>query len=69
MNELNEKKKSTIDVDVSVSGIDEAVKKAERLVELLKEANSLADESTSNIIPEIKIDNKVIIPHLQENHD
>lgn len=35
----------------------------------IKEANSLADESTSNIIPEIKIDNKVIIPHLQENHD
>lgn len=56
MNELNEKKQSTIDVDVSVSGIDEAVKKAERLVELLKEAKSLADDLASiNYDLDIKI--------------
>ena len=38
---------NTVNVDVKVAGIDEAIKKAERLKELLKEAKTLADELTS----------------------
>lgn len=38
---------SQITVDVTALGIDEAIKKAERLNELLKEAKTLADELAS----------------------
>ncbi|MFQ6792893.1 MAG: hypothetical protein ACLRT4_08935 [Thomasclavelia sp.] len=69
MNNSKTEKRTTVDVDVNVSGIDEAVKKTEHLVELLKEVKSLADDLASNNIPEIRIDNKVIIPHFQENLD
>ncbi|EMF0406354.1 hypothetical protein IL090_002596 [Enterococcus hirae] len=40
-------KKQEIKVHVEVIGIDEATKKAERYVELLKEAKTLADELAS----------------------
>lgn len=69
---MNDKKNSVaeVEVKVSVSGIDEAEKKVERLIELLKEANSLADELASCFNEEKKIvlDGKPIIFH-QENHD
>jgi len=39
--------KETLNVEVEVCGIDEATKKAERYVELLKEAKTLADELAS----------------------
>ncbi|OTN86593.1 hypothetical protein A5819_003443 [Enterococcus sp. 7E2_DIV0204] len=42
MNELQ-----PVNIEVEVSGIDEATKKAERYVELLKEAKTLADELAS----------------------
>lgn len=41
---MNEQK---LKVEVTVTGIDEATKKAERYVELLKEAKTLADELAS----------------------
>lgn len=41
---MNEQK---LKVEVTVAGIDEATKKAERYVELLKEAKTLADELAS----------------------
>lgn len=40
-------KKQEIKVHVEVIGIDEATKKTERYVELLKEAKTLADELAS----------------------
>lgn len=40
---MNQKKKS-VKVPVKLEGVDEAIKKAERYVELLKEAKTLADE-------------------------
>lgn len=36
-----------INVEVEISGIDENIKKAEKLVSLLKEAKSLADDLAS----------------------
>jgi hypothetical protein len=36
--------KNVVKVPMKLSGVDEAVKKAERYVELLKEAKTLADE-------------------------
>lgn len=36
-----------VTVNVEVNGVDEATKKAERLVEILKEAKTLADELAS----------------------
>ncbi|WP_207494320.1 hypothetical protein [Enterococcus hirae] len=42
---MDEKQKTQIHVEVI--GIDEATKKAERYVELLKEAKTLADELAS----------------------
>ena len=38
---------NAVNVDVKVTGVDEAIKKAERLRELLKEAKKLADELAS----------------------
>lgn len=38
---------NTVNVDVKVAGIDEAIKKAERLNVLLKEAKTLMDELAS----------------------
>lgn len=37
-------KKKVVKVPVKFEGVDEAIKKAERYVELLKEAKTLADE-------------------------
>lgn len=67
---MNEPKKASVEVEVNVSGVDEAVEKAERLVELLKEAKSLADDlaSSLNKKKEIFLDDNLIIFH-QENHD
>lgn len=67
---MNEPKKASVEVEVNVSGVDEAVEKAERLVELLKEAKSLADDlaSSLNKKKEIFLDDNLIISH-QENHD
>lgn len=39
--------KESVNIEVEVSGIDEATKKAERYVELLKEAKTLAAELAS----------------------
>lgn len=36
-----------ITLDVELNGVDEATKKVERLIELLKEAKSLADDLAS----------------------
>lgn len=41
-------KDNKLTLDVKLNGIDEATKKVERLIELLNEAKSLADEITSN---------------------
>lgn len=67
---MNELKKASVKVEVNVSGVDEAVEKAERLVELLKEAKSLADDLASDLNKkkEIFLDDNLIIVH-QENHD
>lgn len=43
----NRMNKTEIKVDVSIEGIDEAKKKAERYVEVLKEAKTLAGELAS----------------------
>lgn len=37
----------TVEVNVEITGVDEAVEKAERYVELLREAKTLADELAS----------------------
>lgn len=37
----------TVNIDVEIIGIDEATEKAERYVELLKEAKTLANELAS----------------------
>ncbi|MCH4169535.1 MAG: hypothetical protein LKF42_09780 [Streptococcaceae bacterium] len=39
--------KNVLKVPIELSGVDEAIKKAERYVELLKEAKTLADELAS----------------------
>ncbi|WP_375179869.1 hypothetical protein [Enterococcus rotai] len=39
--------KQAVNIEVEVCGIDEATEKAERYVELLKEAKTLADELAS----------------------
>lgn len=41
------KERQPVKVDIEVSGIEEATKKAERYVELLKEAKTLAEELAS----------------------
>ena len=38
---------ASVEMQVEVSGIDEAIEKAERLREIIKEAKSLADELAS----------------------
>jgi len=46
---------SEVNVGVTVVGIDEAIKKAEKLNELLKEAKTLADELASKELFEVDV--------------
>lgn len=46
--ESNVMKDNKLTMNLEVKGIDEVIKKIEHMVELLKEAKSLADEMTSN---------------------